>query len=162
GAFEAVFDAYGVHEVRTLDEMADAMELFSSPRRVTTGTGIASVHDSGGERALFVDLAADLGVPLAEISETTREGLQEILDPGLVAANPLDAWGTGIDADRIFRDSLLLLHGDPSTAVIALAVDLTRQGEPLDEGYLQLAREVFEKTTKPFCMLSNLSSAVAR
>ncbi len=41
GAYEALFDAHGVHEVLTLDEMADAMELFSSPRRVG-GTGRAS------------------------------------------------------------------------------------------------------------------------
>ena len=30
GAYEALFDAYGAHEVLTLEEMADAMELFSS------------------------------------------------------------------------------------------------------------------------------------
>jgi acyl-CoA synthetase (NDP forming) len=161
GAYEALFDAYGVHEVRTLDEMADTMELFSSPRRVTAGNGLASVHDSGGERAMLVDLAADLGVPLAKISEETTAGIQRVLDPGLEAANPLDAWGTGIDADRIFRESFLLLHDDSDVAALAFAVDLTRQGEPLDEGHLQVARDVFGATTKPFCMLSNLASAVA-
>jgi acyl-CoA synthetase (NDP forming) len=65
GAYEAVFDAYGVHACRDLEEMADAIELFQSPRRVTTGVGIASLHDSGGERALFVDLGSDLRVPFA-------------------------------------------------------------------------------------------------
>ena len=39
GAYEAVFDAYGVHECRDLEEMADALELFSSPRRVTEWDG---------------------------------------------------------------------------------------------------------------------------
>ena len=38
---------------------------------------------------------------------------------------------------------------------------MTRQGEPHDEGYLHVAREVFAQTTKPFCILSNLASAVA-
>jgi acetate---CoA ligase (ADP-forming) len=38
---------------------------------------------------------------------------------------------------------------------------MTRQGEPFDEGYLRVAREVFASTTKPFCVLSNLASAVA-
>ncbi|HET9671847.1 MAG TPA: CoA-binding protein, partial [Actinomycetota bacterium] len=99
GAYEAVFDAYGVHECRDLEELADAVELFSSPRRVSGDGGVASVHDSGGERALFVDLAADTGVPLARISEETRRQIEDVLDPGLVAENPLDAWGTGIDAD---------------------------------------------------------------
>jgi acyl-CoA synthetase (NDP forming) len=161
GAYEALFDAEGVHEVRSLDEMADTIELFSSPRRVTKGRGIASAHDSGGERALFVDLAADLGVPLAQISEDTRAAIAGELDPGLVAENPLDAWGTGIDADRIFRQSFLALARDPDTAATAFVVDLTRQGEPYDEGYLGVARDVWEATDGPFCMLSNLASAVA-
>jgi acyl-CoA synthetase (NDP forming) len=162
GAYEAVFDAYGVHECRDLEEMADAIELFSNPRRVVGGAGIASLHDSGGERALFVDLAADLGIPLARISDATRERIDAVLDPGLVAENPLDAWGTGIDADRIYVESFLALHDDPETAAVAFVVDLTRQGEPYEEGYLRVAQEVFDATTKPFCLVSNLPAAIAR
>jgi acyl-CoA synthetase (NDP forming) len=141
--------------------MADAMELFSAPRRVTTGGGIASIHDSGGERALLVDVAADVGVSFSQISDATTERIQAALDPGLEAANPLDAWGTGIDADRIFIECFRALHNDPDTAALAFVVDMTRQGEPHDVGYLHVAREVFESTTKPFCILSNLASAVA-
>ncbi|TMK89758.1 MAG: CoA-binding protein, partial [Actinobacteria bacterium] len=161
GAYEAVFDAYGVHEVRSLDEMADAIELFSSPRRVHAGRGIASIHDSGGERALFVDLATEHDVPIARVSDATLGRIAVTLDPGLEAANPLDAWGTGIDADRIFRESFAAFHDDDEVAAMAFVVDLTRQGEPYDEGYLQVARDVWTSTTKPFCVLSNLSAAVA-
>jgi acetate---CoA ligase (ADP-forming) len=161
GAYEAVFDAYGVHEVRSLDEMADAIELFSSPRRVHAGRGIASIHDSGGERALFVDLATEHDVPIAGVSEATLGRIAATLDPGLEAANPLDAWGTGIDADRIFRESFAAFHDDDDVAAMAFVVDLTRQGEPYEEGYLQVARDVWTSTAKPFCLLSNLSAAVA-
>ena len=160
GAYEALFDAYGVHEIRSLDEMADTMALFSCPRRVRTGRGIGSINDSGGERAMCVDLAAEHGVAYAAITEETRRAIQDVLDPGLEAANPLDAWGTGIDADRIFRESFAALHEDPDTAAMAFVIDLTRQGEPYDQGYLQIARDVWSSTTKPFCVLSNLSSAV--
>ena len=162
GAFEALFDACGVHEVVSLEEMADAMELFSSPRRVAGGgRGRAAQCDAGGGRGRLVGRAGDLGVPFAALSDATRATIGGILDPGLVATNPLDAWGTGHDADRIFRESLLALAADPDTAVTAFVVDLTRQGEPYDEGYLQIARDVFAQTTKPFCVLSNLASAVA-
>ena len=161
GAYEAVFDAYGVHDVRSLDEMAEAIELFSSPRRVRAGQGIASVHDSGGERALFVDLATEHDVPIASVSEATLRRIASTLDPGLEAANPLDAWGTGIDADRIFRESFAAFHDDDDVAAMAFVVDLTRQGEPYEEGYVQVARDVWGSTTKPFCVLSNLSAAVA-
>jgi acyl-CoA synthetase (NDP forming) len=162
GAYEALFDAYGVHEVRTMDELADAIELFTSPRRVRGGSGIATVHDSGGERALLVDLASDLGVPFASVSEETLGRVQKTLDEGLVAANPLDAWGTGIDADAIFRQCFVAFADDPEVAAMAFVVDLTRQGEPYGEGYLQVARDAFDATEKPFCMVSNLSSAIAR
>lgn len=162
GAFEALFDATGVHEVRTLDEMIDTIELFAAQRRVRAGRGVASIHDSGGERAMFVDLASDLGVPFAAISEDTRAKLQDTLDPGLAAENPLDGWGTGIDADRIFRESFQLLHDDPDTAAVTFVVDLTKQGEPYDESYLGVAHDVWAATSKPFCVLSNLGSAVER
>ncbi len=162
GAYEALFDAYGVHEMRSLDELADTMELFSSPRRVRRGDGIASVHDSGGERALFVDLADDLGVPFASVSDATIARIAETIDPGMESSNPLDAWGTGIDGDRIFRDAFAAFAADPAVSASVFCVDMTLQGEPYDEGYLLLAREAFEGTAEPFCVLSNLASAVTQ
>jgi acyl-CoA synthetase (NDP forming) len=77
------------------------------------------------------------------------------------AGNPLDAWGTGIDADAIFQEAFDAFADDPEVGVIVFCVDMTIQGEPYNEGYLQLARDTFTKTDKPFCVLSNLASAVA-
>ena len=162
GAYEALFDAHGVHEMRTLDEMADTIELFASPRRVSGGSGIASVHDSGGERAMVVDLACDLGVPFADVSAETLARIEETLDPGMESANPLDAWGTGIDGDRIFREAFAAFRDDPEVSVSVFCIDLTLQGEPYEEGYLHLAREAWGAGEQPFCMLSNLASAVAQ
>jgi hypothetical protein len=42
-----------------------------------------------------MDLAEELEVPLARLSEATRARLAAVLEPGLPATNPLDAWGTG-------------------------------------------------------------------
>ncbi|MEP6757838.1 MAG: acetate--CoA ligase family protein [Actinomycetota bacterium] len=162
GAYEALFDAYGVHEVRTLDEMADTMELFSSPRRARGGSGIASVHDSGGERAMVVDLAADLDVPFAKIGHATIARIQGVLDPGMDAENPLDAWGTGIDGDAIFLEAFAAFADDAEVSASVFCIDMTHQGEPYNEGYLQIAIDSFEGTDKPFCVLSNLASAVSQ
>jgi len=162
GAYEALFDAYGVHEMRTLDELADTIELFASPRRVFGGSGIASVHDSGGERAMVVDLAGELGVPFADVRAETIARIEDTLDPGMESANPLDAWGTGIDGDRIFRDAFAAFREDREVSVSVFCIDLTLQGEPYDQGYLQIAREAWQASDQPFCMLSNLASAVAQ
>jgi acetate---CoA ligase (ADP-forming) len=156
-AYEALFDAHGVLRVGTLDEMADVLELVASGRRAGAG-GLASIHDSGGERAHLVDVASDQRVPFAAISERTRDRLREILDPGLPPVNPLDAWGTGRDYERVFADCIRALLGDPDTAALAFTVDLS--GEDLEPGYTRVALQVFPETEKPFALLSNLRSAM--
>jgi len=160
GAYEAVFDAYGVSRVESLDEMADTLALFAAGRRAGPGA-LASVHDSGGERALLVDAAASVGVPLAEISEETSKRMESLLDPGLPPVNPLDFWGTGRDAHEVVTGCVRALLEDPAVAALAFAVDLTSEDHP-EMGYIAMARETFPKTAKPFAMLSNFSSGIDR
>jgi acetate---CoA ligase (ADP-forming) len=156
-AYQALFDAHGVAGVGTIDEMADVVELLSSGRRAGPG-GLASVHDSGGERAHLIDVAADQGVRFAAISDAARDRLEGLLDPGLPAVNPLDAWGTGAEYERVFADCMRALLDDPDTAALAFTVDLG--GEDLEPGYSRVALEVCSQTEKPFAVLSNLRSAV--
>ena len=69
GAWEALAGAYGLHRVRDLAELADTLELFAAGRpRRAPAPGIATVHDSGLERAHAADLAAELGVPFAALA----------------------------------------------------------------------------------------------
>jgi acyl-CoA synthetase (NDP forming) len=160
GAYEALFDTYGVLRVETLDELADTLELFAAGRRAAHG-GLASIHDSGGERAHLIDVAARVGVPLARISEATARRLSAVLEDGLPPVNPLDAWGTGNDADDIFIECMRALLDDPDTGALAFSVDLTTEQTP-GAGYTRVAQEAFAGTEKPVAVLSNLSSAVDR
>ena len=160
GAYEALFDAYGVARVESLDEMADTLALFAAGRRAGPGA-LASVHDSGGERALMVDAAASVGVPLAQISDETSKRMETLLDPGLPPVNPLDFWGTGRDSHRIITGCVRALLEDEEVAALAFSVDLTSEDYP-EMGYIAMARETFPETGKPFAMLSNLSSGIDR
>ncbi|MGA9162578.1 MAG: acetate--CoA ligase family protein, partial [Actinomycetota bacterium] len=160
GAYEALFDAYGVSRVESLDEMADTLALFAAGRRAGPGA-LASVHDSGGERALLVDAAAAVGVSLAEISAETSARMEALLDPGLPPVNPLDFWGTGRDAHEIITGCVRALLDDPSVAALAFSVDLTSEDYP-EMGYVAMARETFPETDKPFALLSNFSSGIDR
>ncbi|MGQ0848500.1 MAG: acetate--CoA ligase family protein [Actinomycetota bacterium] len=156
--FAAFAAAYGVHLVESMDEMTDTLELFSSRRRAAPGA-LAAVHDSGGERSLLIDIAHRTGVPLTRLADSTRQQLSGLLDPGLEAENPLDAWGTGRDANRIFTESLKVLAGDPGVGVLAFAVDLTTEDSP-EDGYVKVPIEAAQLTAKPLVLLSNLGSAV--
>jgi acyl-CoA synthetase (NDP forming) len=157
-AYEALFEAHQVVRVRTLDEMADTIEILAAGRRAPPG-GLAAIHDSGGERAHLIDVAGEVGVRFAAISGHTRGRLASRLDPGLPATNPLDAWGTGRDYEGVFADCMRALLEDPDTSGLAFVVDLS--GEDLEGGYVDVARRVFPETEKPVAVLCNVAGAVA-
>ena len=178
GSWEALADAYGVHRVRDFAEMADTLELFAIGRRVaaasgtaTAGTvtaatatagaatGIATVHDSGLERAHIADLADELGVPFAAIDDATKERLAGVLEPGLEPANPLDMWGGSREAERQLTESLAVLADDPAVAAVALAVDLLTEFDG-DRSYPLAVNAAALRTGKPLMVLANIAAAV--
>ena len=175
GAWEALAGAYGLHRVGDLAELADTLELFSvgrapagqhwvgqhgAGRRCAPGTaGIATVHDSGLERAHAADLAAELGVPFAPLGPATRDRLAAALDPGLAPDNPLDVWGTGRDTEPLFAECLSALAADPAVAAVALAVDLVPEFDG-DESYPRAVLTAVARTAKPVAVLAGLPAAV--
>jgi acyl-CoA synthetase (NDP forming) len=148
--YEALFDAYGVARVETLNEMADLLELL--------GAGRSAILDSGGERAHLVDAANDLEVPLAQLSEVTLENVAARLEPGLPAVNPLDAWGTDNDPYNIFLDCSRHLADDPDTGAFAYVVDL--HSDRAERGHAWAAERVWASIDKPFAVVCGVTSAI--
>jgi acyl-CoA synthetase (NDP forming) len=156
--YEALFEAHGVHRVQSMDEMVDTVELFSAGRRATA-TGLGAVHDSGGERALLIDTAHRVGVTLPALAPTTTARIATILDPGLDPSNPIDAWGTGRDAEDVFVECLDALAEDPAIGALAFCVDLTAEEKP-DYAYSEAAFSVAKSTDKPLAVLANVSTTI--
>jgi acyl-CoA synthetase (NDP forming) len=165
GAWEALAGAYGLHRVRDLAELADTLELFSvgqhgaGRRCARDHKGIATVHDSGLERAHVADLAAELGVPFAPLGPATTQRLAQAIDPGLAPGNPLDVWATGRDTEPLFAECLAALAADPQVAAVAMAVDLVREFDG-DEAYPRAILAAAERTAKPVAVLAGLPAAV--
>ena len=156
--YEAVFEAHGVHRVWSMDEMADTVESFAIGRRATA-LGLAAVHDSGGERALLIDTADRVGVLLPPLGEAAATRMSQVLDPGLEPVNPVDAWGTGRDAEKVFGECLQAVADDPAVGAVAFCVDLTAEEKP-DYAYSDAAFMVARRTNKPLVVLSNLTTTV--
>jgi acetate---CoA ligase (ADP-forming) len=172
GGWEALARAYGVHRVSDLAELADTVELFAVGRRASGPTGsasalrsldrragLATVHDSGLQRAHVVDLADELGVQFADISPATTARLSGLLDAGLEPGNPLDVWGTGADTRSLFGGCLAAMAEDPAVTAVALAVDLVPELD-CDRSYPLALADVVARTSKPVAVLSNLGSAI--
>ncbi|WP_374652909.1 acetate--CoA ligase family protein [Dongia sp.] len=155
-AYRALFDHYGIIEVANMDELVNALHLFSSERKLAAG-GLATMHDSGGFRELVLDLGIEAGVPFARINEATRAKLAARLDYGLEPINPLDAWGTGNDWEGIFEDCLQALVDDPDTALATFCVE-ARDGYYLSAGYADILRRVAARTVKPVFYTTNVGS----
>ncbi len=159
-AWDAFCAATGAVHVSDLAEFADTLELFSAPRR-SRGGGIATVHDSGAERALVADLAHELGVEFADLADDTLATIGALLDEGLAATNPLDVWGTGADTRNLFGSCLRAMVDDPGVGVTALAVDLVTEFDG-DTAYADAVLDVADETEAPIAVVASVSSAIDR
>ena len=155
GAYNALFAHYGVQRVTSIDEMIDALELFATGMRPSTKY-ISALLDSGGQRALLVDLAESEGVEFAPITEVTTARIADVLEPGLDPINPLDAWGTGNGAENIYIESLQALDADPSTGLTLFAVDLYPSDDH-DSYYPNIVSPLIDKLHNPLAFLVHLS-----
>ena len=158
--WQAFCSQTGAIRVRDIAELCDTVELFEAGRRPRPGArGIATIHDSGAERALCADLAHEIGVEFAPLGDTTLGILTELLDDGLAATNPLDIWGTGADPRELTGRCLATMMADPAVAVTALAVDLVTEFDG-DTSYPDAVRDVAAVTHEPLAVLASVSSAI--
>ena len=123
-AFEALFRAHGVARAATVDEWWAAIALLAAPRRPAARGGLAAVMCSGGARALMLDDGADLDVPFAGVSDTTRDRLSELLTPGTPLENPIDVWDGQADLTDHATQCLRAIVADDDTALAIAFTDL--------------------------------------
>ena len=93
--FDAVVRRAGAVRVSTIGQIFAAAQAFAShiwPR----GDRLAVITNGGGPGVMAADRAADLGIPLAELSARTVESLKGALPANWSHSNPLDLIG---DAD---------------------------------------------------------------
>jgi acetate---CoA ligase (ADP-forming) len=159
-AWDAFCTATGAVHASDMAEFADTLELFSAPRR-SRGGHLATVHDSGAERALVADLAHDLGIEFADLAEDTLATIGAQLDEGLAPTNPLDVWGTGADTRNLFGSCLRAIVEDPGVGVTALAVDLVTEFDD-DTAYADAVLDVAKDTDAPLAVLTSVASAIDR
>ena len=156
-AFVAMCRRYGVIIVDDLDEMAATLAFFDQKHRLAPGD-LASVHDSGGQRELAVDLAESVGVAFAEISENTRSSILPLLDEGLVAENPLDVYGTPREFVGRFEMAIKALVEDDSVSGCVFFSDI-RDDYWYSEGVVEAIRRAAPQTKKPLAIATNYSQA---
>lgn len=93
--FDAVVRRAGAVRVTTIGQLVAAAQALTAHVR-PRGERLAIITNGGGPGVMAADRAADLGIPLAELSQQTIDALQGALPANWSHGNPVDLIG---DAD---------------------------------------------------------------
>ncbi len=144
-AFRAVAEQYGIVSVNDIEDMVDAMKVFSR-RKWAGGRRVAVVTTSGASGILLADYCEDLGLEMNPLQRSTRERIEEIIPSYGSAMNPVDLTAQALNERDIFREALRTLAGDEQVDAVVVATTFGR--ELLKSMCLDLA-EVDRATGKP-------------
>ena len=155
----AFFKQTGIIRANDLDEMLEtAALLLTAPRPRGSRLGVIAI--SGGEVGLLADLAEDIGLRFAVLSENTVRSIREVVPPFINVGNPLDAGWVG-DEGQTYAACLERMGRDPSVDLIAVCQDVqVGFGQDLAAEYEPLARSIVmaaDKLHKPLVLFSNIS-----
>lgn len=128
---EAIFRRHKVIDCPSLDQFWCTLHLLSSGVRFAGG-GLAIVTDSGAQRAMAIDAAGRLKVPLSRFAASTEEALGKVLAPELMPINPIDIWSGEKDVASHVETCLATVLSDEGTSIGAV---LTEFGVPLEDTF---------------------------
>ncbi len=94
-ACDAALLAAGAMQVHSIDELIETALLASSIRARPTGAQLGGLSLSGGEIALVLDAAEELGVQFAPLG-SAKPKVKELLPPFAHLSNPLDLTWAGL------------------------------------------------------------------
>ena len=88
------------------DELGDIAELLVRCPALTR-PDLAVLGESGAFKALTLDLAEELGLPLATLGDDDSPALRAALPPFVPVSNPLDITAQGLSEPAIYTLSLI-------------------------------------------------------
>jgi acetyltransferase len=118
--YDAAFRRAGLVRVLDLRELFDCAETLGR-KTPLSGPRLAILTNGGGIGVLAVDRLVELGGAAAELSDTTRAGLDRALPPTWSRANPVDIIGDA-DVPRYTAALRALLADDANDAVLVTNV----------------------------------------
>lgn len=126
--FDAALARAGAVRAMTIEQLFSAAELLATKFRVR-GHRLAIVTNAGGPGVLAADRAADLGVTLATLSETTMTELDKVLPSHWSHGNPVDILG---DANPTrFRDAVEACLADHNVDGVLVMLTPQAMTDPL-------------------------------
>jgi len=117
----------GVVVAETLEELGDITEIAERCTALPSGNA-AVLGESGALKALTLDLAEEIGLPLAHLTDDNAPALRAALPDFVPVSNPLDLTAQGlVDPDMYYR-TLAALFDDDRVGTIVAGIIQTNPG----------------------------------
>ncbi len=160
--FDAMCRKYGIVRCPSLDDLIETCLAFA-PGRLPRGPRIAMACYSGGAKGLVLDYASDEGAEMAPLTAETRSKLKAMIDPGLVAENPLDTGpSVGVQAAK-FAEICKVVCADPTVDLVTVqALHPVDPADPYDPASLRGIAESTDKPVLAFGRIAQNASDVSR
>lgn len=109
----------GVNVVEKSDEILPVAEGLGLLQQAA-GKRVAVLADGGGQATIASDRISEAGLQLAELADSTRDKLREILFPQASLANPIDVAGSTDAAPGLLADCMDILAADDNVDMVFL------------------------------------------
>ena len=161
--YRLFFEANGIATVEDYDELNAALEILSRHGHQHGMGKLAIVGISGGQTALACDVAATVGVELADFSDAVIRQIGAV-SPGTLAQNPVDFGSVTDEAARDIAGSIKAILDDDGIDMLAVIQDcqaglhemsLDSYSSPID-AYCRSARAA----SKPIIAISATSEEI--
>ena len=121
----AIFRQKGIVHCEDLDTWLETIEMFriARPLNYDGGGGIGMIGISGGENAVVVDEAREIGLELPPLSSAGREKLAKLLPWYARPENPIDPTGSNAGNEETYVKCIAILAAEPHLDVILVSQD---------------------------------------
>ncbi|WP_338467531.1 acetate--CoA ligase family protein [Novosphingobium sp. ZN18A2] len=123
----AMVSRAGVIFAETLEELGDIAEIAARVPALPSGS-TAVLGESGAFKALTLDLAEELDLPLADLNDDNAPDLRAALPPFVPVSNPLDITAQGLSEPAIYTRTLDALLADDRVGTVIAGII---QAEPI-------------------------------
>lgn len=154
--FDAISTREGVIRVRGLDELIETTECFvhAEPPK---NNRLAAVSLSGGKRGLLIDAFYSAGLNFAPLSKNASGQLAQMLGPGSIVGNPLDAGFAAVVDPSVYMKSIQIMIDDPDTDIVIIDAELPKAPHELRERNLRIVNDMAGAASKPVVYISAMS-----
>jgi acetyltransferase len=147
--FDAVCHRLGLIRCPTLEDLTETTLAFL-PGRVPRGQRAAIIVNSGGMKGLLLDHIEEVGIELAQMSESTQKAVRPLIPAELAVENPLECGVAGFGDEKGFLEIVRLHAEDPGVDLLGIHGELPRQQEKRDPGIWKALAASTEKPIVAF------------